>query len=132
MHHASAVGLAALLSLVACGVASADPCTAKLPSAGAIVQGEVRYIGDGDSLCIGRTADPGEWVEIRLADFNAPELNESGGREAKAALASLVMGRQAICRVEHHSYDRAVAMCSVDGRSIGDQMRRYGVAEGGR
>jgi hypothetical protein len=34
-------------------VAHADPCTAPLPARGTVFSGVVRYIGDGDSLCIG-------------------------------------------------------------------------------
>ncbi|MBC6983794.1 thermonuclease family protein [Caulobacter sp. 17J80-11] len=132
MSSACSACLGAVLSLASCGVASADPCTAKLPPAGTTVQGEVRYIGDGDSLCIGRTSDPAEWIEIRLADFNAPELSEEGGQEAKATLIRLVKGRRAICQVEGRSYDRAVARCSVNAQSIGDEMRRAGIVEGGR
>ncbi|MDA0699860.1 MAG: nuclease, partial [bacterium] len=62
--------------------ARADPCEGRLPSrAGDRFAGSVRYVGDGDSLCVGRTSNPAEWIEVRLADFNAPELNERGGRD---------------------------------------------------
>jgi endonuclease YncB( thermonuclease family) len=33
---------------------------------------------------------------------------------------------------DHQSYDRMVAVCKVDGQSIGDMMRAAGVKEGGR
>lgn len=57
--------------------AYADPCKAPLPAqAGVQFSGTVRYVGDGDSLCVGRTADPNTWIEVRLADFNAPEPHQ--------------------------------------------------------
>ena len=95
----------------------------------------VRYIGDGDGLCIGASTDPSTWIEVRLADFNASELNAPGGRAAKSALERIAMGRTAECiagggrngRVV--SYDRVIAVCRFGGRSIGDLMREAGVEE---
>lgn len=120
-----------VVALLAADHAKADPCTAELPPVGVIVSGQVRYVGDGDSLCIGKTSDPAKWIEIRLADFNAPEMKEPAGPAAKAALKRLIMGREATCRVRGRSWDRAVAFCSVDGRSVGGAMRAAGVEKGG-
>jgi endonuclease YncB( thermonuclease family) len=121
------------------GVAVADPCEAPLPRrAGEQFSGTVRYIGDGDSLCIGRSDDPATWIEVRLADFNAPELNDEGGRVAKRALERLAMGRSTQCvagggrssRVV--SYDRVIATCRLGGLRLGDLLREAGAEEGGR
>ena len=104
---------------------------------GATVAGTIRYVGDGDSLCIGPGADPLTWTEIRLFDFFAPELNAPGGRQAKAALDRF-LGRRAVCTAQRgangstRSYDRLVANCLIDGRSLGDSLRQAGIAEGGR
>jgi hypothetical protein len=57
-------------------VVGADPCEGRLPSAaGQKFEGLVRYAGDGDSLCSGQSPDPLTWIEVRLADFDAPELD---------------------------------------------------------
>lgn len=101
------------------------------------VEGEIRYVGDGDSLCIGRTGDPAEWLEIRLADFYAPELHEPGGSAAKAALARYV-GSNAVCTVQRgdngstRSYDRVIASCAVAGAPLSSLLQRAGVQQGGR
>ena len=71
------------------------------------------------------------WVEVRLADFYAPELAEPGGREAKGALERIARGRRVECVADHRSYDRVVAVCSVQGVSLGDMMRLAGVVEVG-
>lgn len=113
-------------------MAHADPCVAPLPSPGASFSGPVRYVGDGDSLCVGPSANPAGWIEVRLADFYAPELHAAGGAQAKATLEALTRGRSLACRAGRRSYDRVVARCTLDGTSIGDLMRRRGVAEGGR
>jgi endonuclease YncB( thermonuclease family) len=119
--------------------AHADPCTAPLPSrAGAQFNGVVRYIVDGDGLCVGpRVGEGPTWIEVRLADFNAPELNATGGRGAKAALTRLAMGREIECVATRgrngrvRSYDRVIAVCRIGGRQIGDLLRAAGVREGG-
>ncbi|MDP1617914.1 thermonuclease family protein [Phenylobacterium sp.] len=120
--------------------ALADPCKAipdrgPLPAylaRGSIFSGPVVYIGDGDSLCVAVGSGPENWVEVRVADFYAPELNTPKGKRAKATLERLVKGERAVCRAEKRSYDRMVARCEVGGRSIGELMRHAGVESGGR
>ena len=90
------------------------------------------YVGDGDSLCVAMGPTPDQWVEVRLADFYAPELHEPGGPEAKAALEATAKGRAVSCIADHRSYDRIVAACTLEGVSLGDRMRAAGVAEGWR
>lgn len=125
-----------LLALPA--IARADPCEGRLPSrAGEPFAGIVRYIGDGDSLCVGRTADPEEWIEVRLADFDAPELNARDGRRARDMLSRLVRGRQLACTAVRGrsgrviSHDRVIAACRLNGRGIGDLLRAEGAPQGG-
>jgi len=136
---------AALIAAAFTGLAApvlADPCK-RIPdrgpmpvelASGRTFSGPVVYVGDGDSLCVetlrGRGGDG--WVEVRLADFNAPELNEPGGRAARDALAAIAMGRLVICVAGRRSYDRVVARCTLRGIGLGDRMRQRGVAEGGR
>ncbi|MFO1016775.1 MAG: hypothetical protein U1E03_04200 [Hyphomonadaceae bacterium] len=119
-------------------VAWADPCEGSLPRrAGESFSGQVRYIGDGDSLCVGRSSDPSTWIEVRLADFNAPELHDQGGEAAKHALERLAMGQNAQCVATRGrngrvvSYDRVIATCRIGGRRIGDALRAAGAREGG-
>jgi len=99
---------------------------------GATFSGPVVYVGDGDGLCVALGQGPGAWVEVRLADFYAPELHEAGGPSAKAALEEITMGQRVSCVADHRSYDRIVATCSLQGQDLGDMMRAAGIAEGGR
>ncbi|WP_191555614.1 thermonuclease family protein [Brevundimonas aurantiaca] len=126
-----ALGIA-LTILAAPSIARADPCEGALPRQGASFSGLVRYVGDGDSLCVGPAGRPERWIEIRLADFNATELNARGGRDAKRLLADVAMGRSLVCRAGRRSYDRVVAACTLDGRPLGDVLRARGAREGGR
>lgn len=112
--------------------ALADPCEGALPTKGTSFSGVVRYVGDGDGLCVGPAGRPDRWIEIRLADFYAPELHEPSGVEAKRRLERLVMGKVLACRAGRRSYDRIVATCSIAGRPLGDLLRASGGIEGGR
>lgn len=129
---------AVLSSLAFAGAAHADPCTAPLPShAGATFSGVVRYVGDGDSLCIGASAAPSTWIEVRLGDFDAPELHAQDGPAARQLLRRVALGRDAQCMVTPGrggrvlSYDRVIAVCRIGGRRIGDLLRAAGGREGG-
>lgn len=125
--------LAAGLGVLAAPLSAlADPCTAPLPARGTVFSGQVRHIIDGDGLCVGRGGDPSTWIEVRLADFYAPELSEPGGEAAKTALAHAALGRWADCRARGRSYDRVVAVCRVGGAPLGEILRRAGVRQGGR
>lgn len=133
------MGAALLAGAGLASPAAADPCTAPLPMrAGQTFFGSVRYIGDGDSLCIGASADPGSWIEVRLADFDAPELHAASGARAKAALETVALGRPASCTAVRgrsgrvRVYDRVVAVCLIGGRSIGRLLRQAGAVQGGR
>lgn len=121
-----------LASACCASPALADSCRGALPPSGTVFSGVVRYVGDGDGLCVGPADRPDRWIEIRLADFYAPELREPGGPEAKRRLERLVLGRRLDCRAGRRSYDRVVALCSVRGRDLGPALRAMGGREGGR
>lgn len=118
--------------------AQADPCEGRLPSAaGQKFEGLIRYVGDGDSLCVSQSLDPQTWIEVRLADFDAPELHAPEGRRAKMLLEQIAFGRRAQCEARRGrsgrviSHDRVIAVCRVDGRSIGDLLRERHAPQGG-
>lgn len=132
--------LAAALFAASAGAALADPCTA-IPDegptpahlrSGETFSGRVTYVGDGDSLCVALGPSRDEWVEVRVADFYAPELRSSDGPRAKAALSRIAKGKAAVCQAQKRSYDRVVARCTIEGRSLAALMRQAGISEGGR
>ncbi len=124
--------------LFAPSLAQADPCEGRLPSrAGETFAGVVRYVGDGDSLCLGPTNDPATWIEVRLSDFDAPELRSPTGRADRDRLSGLVRGRVLACVAVRGRngrvivYDRVIASCRLNGRRVGDLLRQAGGREGG-
>lgn len=125
----SVCGLTCLaIPLVAADVARADPCTAPLPPDRSIFAGRVTMVIDGDGLCVG-AADGG--IEVRLADFDAPD-GGAGGRTAAEALRTLALGKEIACRAGPRSLDRTIARCELSGVPIGTLLRASGVPEGGR
>lgn len=135
-----------LFLAIAATPALADPCKAiqdrgPAPSwarAGFTISGPVRYVGDGDSICVSASDDPRTWVEIRLADWYAPELSEPGGQNAKVVMERITRGQHVSCTAVRGdggrvvSYDRLIAVCRIRGVSLGELMRRQGQREGGR
>lgn len=138
MLRPALTGLLALM--LSAAAAHADPCTAipdrgPMPAGlkrGATFSGKVTYVGDGDSLCVATGPRKDQWIEVRVADFYAPEISSKHGPAAKAALSRVAQGKQATCKAEKRSWDRVVATCTIEGRSIAEHMRRAGIAEGGR
>lgn len=122
-------GMALLALLFTSGSAIADPCNASLPAKGTHFSGEVTYIVDGDGFCVGNEQGG---IEVRLADFNACELNEPGGQAAKEILRKIVFGKHVECDAGRRSYDRVVAQCTVDGQPVGNVLRYANACEGGR
>lgn len=61
---------------------------------------------------------PGTWIEIRVADFYAPELHTPDGPKAKAVLERIAMGRTARCVAGRRSDDRVVAHGTIGGSSV--------------
>lgn len=126
------------LLVLAPSLAHADPCTAELPRrAGETFSATVRYVGDGDSLCVGNSDDPRAWIEVRLGDFDAPELRSADGPRSKRFLEQIALGRQAECRTQRGRrgrvivHDRVIAVCRIGGRPIGDLLRAVGAPQGG-
>lgn len=119
-------------------VAHAAPCEGRLPSRySETVSGVVRYIGDGDSPCLGPSANPAMWIEVRPSDFDAPEFHGPTGRTDRDHLSRLVRSRFLACVAVRGRngraivYDRVIAPCRLNGRRGGDLLRVVGGWKGG-
>lgn len=130
--------LAAAIGLAWPAIAVADPCEGVLPrNAGVRFTGTVRYVVDGDGFCVGASADPSTWIEVRTADFNAAEYSTREGRDGQRLAQAALMGQPIVCTSTAGrsgrviTYDRVLAVCSVRGRRVRDILRAAGVAEGG-
>ncbi len=140
MRRACAAICGLLGMLAWSGLAAADPCRAVPDSGpapaylspGSAFSGPVVHIIDGDGLCVDVGGGPTGWVEVRLADFYAPELSSPEGPAAKRDLERISLGRRLECVAQKQSYDRIVAQCRLEGRRLSDLLRGLGGNEGGR
>ena len=98
---------------------------ALLLAASAVAEQVVR-VKDGDSLVV---SSAGREVDVRLAGIDAPELRQARGAEARAALESMVGGREVTLQlVGGDAYRRVVAHILVDGVDVNAELVRRGLA----
>ena len=92
-----------------------------------VVHGRVVGVTDGDTLKI-LVADQ-KLLRIRLAFCDAPEKKQAFGSRAKQAMSELVFGKD-IELLPHaiDRYGRTVAQVGVDGKDVGEEMLRQGLA----
>lgn len=80
------------------------------------LDGPARVV-DGDTIVIARE-------RIRIQNFNAPEMNQPGGPQAKARMEALTRGKVVHCDGKARDrYARLVARCEVDGVDLGKALR---------
>lgn len=121
------LALAGIILSVLALVVARDPFFRNLDDT---LYGEAR-VGDGDSLRL-------SGVRIRLEGIDAPELDQrctrNGvvypcGREARAALQSMIEGAVITCRGRRHDrYDRLLARCTARETDINRAMVEAGWA----
>ena len=85
------------------------------------VRGPVTSIVDGDTFDMKVTQfgnhnkyEYNDNERVRIADIDAPELNEPGGKRSKEALAKKLNGKEVLCRVKSRdTYKRIVSDVSI-------------------
>lgn len=82
---------------------------------------------DGDT-CKAYIARTSQWVTVRLAGLDAPELGQEYGDLALAELESRVKGREVQLECVGQSYRRQACRIYVEGVDIGGEMVRSGWA----
>ena len=105
--------LSLALALLISSTALADPTT---------ITGQVTKVRDGDTIEVGR-------IPIRLNGVSAPEMNEPLGRQSKAFMTDLVIGKRLRCELNgEKTHDRFVGVCYLDGQDIGATVIANGLA----
>jgi endonuclease YncB( thermonuclease family) len=92
--------------------------------------GQVIGIADGDTITI-LLADGGQRVprKIRIAGIDAPEGKQPFGSSAKQTMSALAFGREGTAECSNiDRYQRDVCKVTVEGRDIGLEMIRAGMA----
>jgi endonuclease YncB( thermonuclease family) len=84
-------------------------------------------IPDGDTLKV--LVGDQKLLRIRLAFCDAPEKKQAFGTRAKQAMSELVFGKDIDLRLHAiDRYGRAVGQVAVDGKDVGAEMLRQGLA----
>jgi len=111
--------------------ASPNQCPGALPRPNTTFGGVVRIVLDGDTICVSEKPYVKSWIKIRLADFNAPELDRPGGARAQAALEDTALNQRVVCVSGGRSLDRVMARCTIEKKNIGAFMRDAGIKQSG-
>jgi endonuclease YncB( thermonuclease family) len=97
-------------------------------SGGAVLPGRVISVADGDTLTA--LGEGGERLKIRLYGIDSPELQQAGGKEARAFTSSLAQFSKISLQVqETDQYGRTVAIVTLpDGRVLNEELLTQGQA----
>lgn len=108
---------------VVAALIATHPATAAV--VGDTVAAPAARVVDGDTLYL-----DGIPVRFRLWGIDAPEADDPGYGEARAALIAMTAGHRITCRVRDiDQHGRPVAACALpDGRDIGRALVRAGLA----
>ena len=80
----------------------------------------VKSVIDGDTFELFQELEGSKFV--RIANLNAPELNEYGGKAAKERLRKLIEGKTVTIKPVGRSYNRIVAEVYINRRLVKDQV----------
>ena len=92
-----------------------------------VIHGRVVSVTDGDTLKILVAGQ--ELLRVRIAFCDAPERRQAFGTRAKQAMSELAFGKE--IELRQHAidrYGRTVAQVFVDGKDVGLEMLREGLA----
>ena len=72
-------------------------------------------------------------AQVRLRDYSCPELRQPGGREARAAAASLLLeAKEVVCELRGQmTFARHVGWLWADGVAVGPALEKQGHARAG-
>jgi micrococcal nuclease len=92
-----------------------------------VIHGRVGGVTDGDTLKI--LVAEKQLLRIRLAFCDSPEKKQAFGARAKEAMSELMFGKNIELRTHAiDRYGRTVAQVGVDGKDVGVEMLRQGMA----
>jgi micrococcal nuclease len=133
MHTTTIARVLVAVALLAFGVGAGQVRAPKFdpkhpPRAGdeGVFYGPLVRVKDGDSLVV---KIQGVAMDFRLADIDAPELDQPYGRDAKKELVALASGRQLVLMpIDTDRYGRTVAHIWADGAYLNMEQVKRGAA----
>jgi|GEM_PF-1535478 len=127
---AAGVSSALLFAATACSAQAMQPqtpCNGPSPVAGVEIRGPVLHIIDGETLCVALGFETDSWIKLRLADAQQPakvRKTSTAGDDSnpRGALMQVALAKMAVCRTRKDEAGQVVAVCEIDGKSIGGQL----------
>lgn len=83
---------------------------------------KVTRVIDGDTFEVGTKI--GDTNRVRIAGYNAPELNERGGKKATKKLKDLIEGEMVSLVPKARSYGRVVADVRIGRKKVSKMMKK--------
>lgn len=83
---------------------------------------KVTRVIDGDTFEV--KTKIGDTNRVRIAGYNAPELNERGGKKATKKLKELIEGKTISIVLKARSYGRLVADVRIDRKKVSKMMKK--------
>lgn len=91
-----------------------------------VFDAKVIAVMDGDTVLVLRD---GNKIKVRMANIDAPELEQAFGKESRDALAKRVLKKQVRINSQAvDSYGRAIAEITLDGKSMNEAQLSNGMA----
>jgi endonuclease YncB( thermonuclease family) len=92
-----------------------------------VLEGKVVRVADGDTITL--LLEDRTQVNIRFSGIDAPEKGQAWGQRSRQSMSSLAAGRYARAYVgKRDRYGRGVAIVVIDGRDVGLEQLRRGMA----
>jgi endonuclease YncB( thermonuclease family) len=92
-----------------------------------VIRGRCVAVSDGDTIKVLATGR--DLLRVRVAWIDAPEMDQAFGKRAKQFMGALVFGKYVELRPHAiDRYGRTVAMVFVDGRDVGLELIKQGLA----
>ena len=92
-----------------------------------VLEGKIIHVADGDTITM--LLEDRTQVKIRFSGIDAPEKGQAWGQRSRQSMSSLAAGRNARAYVgKRDRYGRSVAIVTVDGRDVGLEQLRRGMA----
>jgi len=106
---------------------AAQPCGGPSPVAGVEIRGPVLHVIDGETLCVALGFETDTWIKLRIADMPPPPVRKTStaGLETnpRGALMQVAMARMADCKTVKDDAGEVAALCTIEGRPIGEALR---------
>ena len=131
---AASLSSALLCVATACSAQAAEPqtpCNGPSPVAGVELRGPVLHVIDGETLCVALGFETDSWIRLRLADVPPATIRRTStagdDSNPRGALMQVALAQMAVCRTQKDDAGQVAAVCEIDGKSIGPQLRDPGV-----